>query len=384
MHVFGIFYRGILSPGPSCDTLSHMEKVLVGMSGGIDSSVAAALLKEQGYIVEGVTMLIWKKDAPYPAPAGSNSCYNPEKEEDIEEIRGICRKIGIPHHTVDCSDLYESTVLRNFRDEYMSGRTPNPCIWCNSRIKFGAMVDKARSLFDFDYFATGHYARIRYNEETGRWDLLKALDGRKDQSYFLSRLTQPQLSTTLFPLGEMTKDEVRRIDVAHTFHKEGMSESQDFYSGDYTDLLHVEDREGKIVLADTGEVVGEHRGFWHYTIGQRKGLGVSYSEPLYVVQLDPDKNLVIVGTEKYVRGLGVICSNPNWVGGTSFQSGKIYTAKIRSTSPGVPCTAEKTENGFHLTFSTAVKAPTPGQSAVVYDGERVIASAIIERTENET
>lgn len=365
------------------DTLFLMKKVLVGMSGGIDSSVAAQLLKDQGYIVEGITMLIWKKDAPYPAPVGSNSCYNPEKEEDIEEIREICRKIGIPHHTVDCSDLYESTVLKNFKDEYMNGRTPNPCIWCNCKIKFGAMVEKARELFDFDYFATGHYARIRKNEETGRYDLLKAVDGKKDQSYFLSRLTQEQLSSTLFPLGEMTKDEVRRIDVAHTFHKEGMSESQDFYSGDYTDLLQVEDRDGKIVLADTNKVVGEHKGFWHYTIGQRKGLGVSYSEPLYVVQLNPEKNEVIVGTEKYVRGLGVICSNPNWIGDTSFRTDMIYTAKIRSTSPGVPCKAEKTDRGFNLTFSSAVKAPTPGQSAVVYDGERVIASAIIDSAETE-
>ncbi len=353
------------------------------MSGGIDSSVAAALLKKQGYIVEGITMLIWAKDSPYPAPASSNSCYNPEKEEDIEEIRAICRKIGIPHHTVDCSALYESTVLRNFREEYMHGRTPNPCIWCNSKIKFGAMVEKARSLFDFDYFATGHYARIRKNEESGRYELLKAVDRKKDQSYFLSRLTQEQLSSTLFPLGEMTKDEVRKIDVSLGFHREGMSESQDFYSGDYTDLLEVKDRSGDIILADTGKTVGTHNGFWHYTIGQRRGLGVSYHEPLYVVALNPEKNEVVVGTEKYVRGLGVYCSSVNWVGALSFEKDKIYSAKIRSTSPGVPCKAEKSGDGFVLSFSETVKAPTPGQSAVVYDGESVIASAIIDKAESE-
>lgn len=355
-----------------------MKKVLVGMSGGIDSSVAALLLKKEGYIVEGITMLIWKKDSPYQAPEGSNSCYNPEKEEDIDEIREICRKIGIPYHTVDCADIYESIVLNNFRDEYMHGRTPNPCIWCNSKIKFGAMVDKARSLFDFDYFATGHYARIEKNERNGRMDLLKAVDLKKDQSYFLSRLTQEQLSTTLFPLGTMLKSEVRKIDVQYGLHKEGQSESQDFYSGDYTDLLEVKDKDGLIVLADTNKVVGTHKGFWHFTIGQRKGLGVSYSEPLYVVSLDPVKNEVIVGTEKYITGQGVVCSCVNWVGETDFEKGKIYSAKIRSTSPGVPCTAEKKDDGFILQFSSSVKAPTPGQSAVVYDGDRVIASAIID------
>ncbi len=360
-----------------------MKKVLVGMSGGIDSSVAALLLKNSGYEVEGITMLIWRPDSPYPAPASADSCYNPKKAEEIAGIEEICRKIGIRHHTVDCSDLYESTVLRNFREEYMHGRTPNPCIWCNTKIKFGAMVEKARSLFDFDYFATGHYARIRYNGDNGRWDLMKAVDLRKDQSYFLSRLSQEQLSATLFPLGEMTKSEVRRIDVGNGFHREGMSESQDFYSGDYTDLLEVGDRKGDIILADSGRKVGEHRGFWHYTIGQRRGLGVAYSEPLYVVSLNPEKNEVVVGTEKYVRGLGVVCSNPNWVGDTAFESDKIYSAKIRSTSPGVPCRAEKTEDGFSLTFSSTVKAPTPGQSAVVYDGEKVIASAIIEKSVTE-
>ena len=240
------------------------KKVLVGMSGGIDSSVTALLLKEQGYDVEGITMLVWKKDSPYPAPVSSNSCYNPAEEKDLDEIREICEKIGIVHHVVDCADLYESTVLANFRSEYMNGRTPNPCIWCNSKIKFGAMVDKARELFDFDYFATGHYARIEKGEN-GRYQLLKAVDLRKDQSYFLSRLTQEQLSKTLFPLGSMYKSDIRKIDEKYGFHLPGQSESQDFYGGDYTDLLSVEDKPGDIVLYGTDTVLGHHKGFWQYT-----------------------------------------------------------------------------------------------------------------------
>ncbi len=354
-------------------------KVFVGMSGGIDSSVSAALLKERGYDVEGITMLIWKKDSPYPAPVNSNSCYNPEKEEDIEATREICRKIGIPYHTVDISDQYEKTVLGNFRHEYMNGRTPNPCIWCNSKIKFGAMVDWAREHFSFDYFATGHYARIEMGDN-GRYQLLRALDYKKDQSYFLSRLSQTQLASTLFPLGSMTKAEVRKIDEKYGFHAPGADESQDFYGGDYSDLLGVNDKEGEIVLAD-GTVLGHHRGFWHYTVGQRKGLGIAYSEPLYVISLDADRNRVIVGTEEKTHQSRVYISDIAWVGETSLADDKIYSVKIRSASPGAAARCTSEGNGIAITFISSVKAATPGQSAVIYDGDRVIASGIIERAE---
>lgn len=353
--------------------------ILVGLSGGMDSCVSAYLLKQQGHHVEGVTMLIWKEGSSYPVPPRSNSCFEPEREEDINKIRAFCEKIGIGYRTLDCSDLYEKIVLDNFRSEYMNGRTPNPCIWCNSRIKFGALVEHAaKSGLSFDKFATGHYARIRYDEGSGRWQLLKGKDLKKDQSYFLYRLSQEQLSRTLFPLGEAEKKDIRVLDEELGFHERGQKESQDFYSGDYADLLNVEERKGKIVTT-SGLVLGEHDGFWHYTIGQRRGLGVSASAPLYVVALDSVKNEVIVGFDEETHQSGIEVEAVNFVSSTSFLKDHLYSVKIRSASQGVPAFIEETQDGFRAIFPEGVKAATAGQSAVVYDGDLLIAGGIIER-----
>ena len=345
------------------------------MSGGIDSSVAAYLLKQEGYDVEGVTMIIWRPDSPYPAPLSSTSCYCPDKSADLERIEAICSGLGMRHTVIDCSAVFEREVLANFRSEYVSGHTPNPCIWCNSRVKFGAMLDYASELVDFDLFATGHYARIRCNARTGRYELYKAADKAKDQSYFLSRLSQKQLSRTLFPLGGYTKAEIRALDERLGFHEKGAPESQDFYGSDYSELLGLEDRDGEIVLED-GTVLGHHCGYWHYTIGQRKGLGIAYPEPLYVTRIIAEENKVVVATAAESMFSSLSARSAVYVSSDHFDD-RIYTVKIRSMDRGTPAHVRETADGFSVDFSSPVRGVAPGQSAVVYDGDLVIASGVI-------
>lgn len=355
-------------------------KVLIGMSGGIDSSVAAFLLKQQGHEVVGVTMTVWGGRSDLPQPKHSNSCYGPEREEDIQEIRTICRKIGIEHHILDLSALYETVVLKNFKDEYLQGRTPNPCIWCNAKVKFGAMVEYAREQgLVFDKFATGHYARIV--ERDGRYAIARALDIKKDQSYFLYRLSQQQLAHTVFPLGSMTKEEVRKIDVEQGFHGAGHEESQDFYAGSYTDLLDVANQTGNIV-DKSGTILGTHQGIWNYTIGQRKGLGVSSEKPLYVLALRPSTNEVLVGYEEETRQTQVIASQLHWSLYPTLDHGVELKAKIRSAGTPTLAVVHLEDDGTRLaaSFYDEVKAAAVGQSLVVYDGDAIVCGGIIERT----
>ncbi|MGE4584384.1 MAG: tRNA 2-thiouridine(34) synthase MnmA [Sphaerochaeta sp.] len=353
-------------------------KVLVGMSGGIDSSVAAYLLKQMGHDVMGVTMTIWSKRAHLVRPEHSTSCFAPDKREDILAIQKICEKIGIPHQVLELSDVFEDVVLANFKSEYMDGRTPNPCVWCNAKIKFGAMVEYARqSGLEFDKFATGHYARIV--EQQGRYSIARAVDRKKDQSYFLYRLNQEQLAGTLFPLGEMTKQQVRAIDVEQGFHAVYQEESQDFYDGSYTDLLEIEDRKGKIVN-QAGEVLGEHAGIWHYTIGQRKGLGIAAERPLYVLELRADTNEVVVGFVEDTLQTTVTASDVVWSAVDHLEGERSVQAKIRSTGLPSEATAFQNEDGsITAVFPAGVKAATSGQSLVLYENERILCGGIIEQ-----
>lgn len=356
-------------------TVKGKNRVLVGLSGGVDSSVAAYLLKREGYDVAGVTMAIW--NGTYTA-SGRHACYGPDEEEEIREAREIAGMLGIPYHVFNCATEYRESVLSYFRNEYLAGRTPNPCIRCNQLIKFGILPLLAeKGGLSFDFFATGHYARTVFDNRKQRFIMKKGVDMKKDQTYFIYRLSQQQLRKVLLPLGELTKKEVRELAREAGIPAVEKEESQDFYGGDYKELLGMPDTPGEIVLTD-GSVVGRHSGFWNFTIGQRKGMGVAYAEPLYVVRLEPETNRVVVGTRKETFGSVLYVSDLNWVSVAGLSSPMEVTCKIRSAQKEREATIEPAgDDRVMVTFTLPNDAITPGQSAVFYDGEVVLGGGVI-------
>lgn len=355
-------------------------KVAVGMSGGVDSSVAAALLKEEGHEVIGICMKIWDGT---PLIAGEyHACYGPDEVADIEDARRIADHLGIPFYVIDLVKEYKATILDYFKGEYLIGRTPNPCIKCNQHIKFKALISKTHSSgVNFDFFATGHYARVEYCKETKRYLIRKAKDLKKDQSYWLAFLSQEQLSTVVFPLGDYTKVEVRDKALAIGLDTHDKPDSQDFFSGDYTQLINVPPRPGPITDKE-GTVLGTHKGIWSYTIGQRKGLGISAQKPLYVVDINEKENTVIVGFREDLAHSGLIAQNVNLIAVENITDPMQVTMKIRYAQKAFEGHVSPLESGTaRVKFKVPQLAVTPGQAVVFYDGEYVLGGGIIERGE---
>ncbi len=360
----------------------NKQRVLLGMSGGVDSSVAGYLLREQGYEVVGVTMKVWPQDCISRA---EDKCCGPQA---VADARGVAHSLGIPHYVVDEADQFEKTVINYFASEYQAGRTPNPCVMCNEKLKFGNLWDKAQAL-DCDYIATGHYAIIERHAD--RAVLRKGVDPRKDQSYFLFSLRQPQLRRALTPLGKMLKPQIREIAHSLGLRVADKIDSQEicFVPGnDYKAFLrgHLGESKfhrGKIYDVD-GNFVAEHEGIELFTIGQRKGLPGGSARPRYVVDLDPETNCVIVGDVDDLVVDEFEVDRVNWIELNRSNQVADVTVKIRYSHPGTDATLTPLENGrARIRLHEPQKAVTPGQAAVFYDRDLVLGGGWICRSATE-
>ncbi len=364
---------------------SKPTKVVVAMSGGVDSAVSAALLKEQGYDVVGMTMQVQPSVSVETESERFGGCCS---ITDIEDARRVADKLDIPHYVLNFRDIFNEKVINNFVDEYSQGRTPNPCIRCNQLIKFEALFKKALSL-EADFIATGHYARIRKDEDSGRYLLLRGKDKHKDQSYVLYTMTQEQLSRVLFPLGDLTKEKSRAIAKKIGLRVADKPESQEICfipDDDYRRFLKEkipESMKRGSIKDHEGKVIGEHEGILNYTIGQRKGLGLAAKEPLYVLEIDAAENSIVVGPVEKLAGDELIADELNLIAFERLEKKTSVDAKIRYNMKEAPAYLEpQSKDRVKVSFKSPQNAITPGQAVVFYDGEVVIGGATIEKACN--
>ena len=348
------------------------------MSGGVDSSATAALLLEQGYDVVGVTLKLWPQDCVSRA---EDKCCGPQA---VMDARAVCHKLGVPYYLIDEAAEFQSKVINYFAAEYKAGRTPNPCVMCNQNLKFGRLIDRADQL-GAEYIATGHFARIEHRED-GRILLKRGKDLKKDQSYFLFSLRQDQLARAIFPLGEKTKSDTREVARHCNLKTADKEESMEIcfvpdnnYGGFLQSANLVQKHRGEIV--DThGHVLGHHDGIEFYTIGQRKGLGITTPKPVYVVELDPETNRVMVGDETALDRDEFVADRCNWHPFDKLTEPIEVTAKIRYNHPGAPATLTPAgDNRVKVKLHTPQRAITPGQAAVFYQDDLVVGGGWITR-----
>lgn len=353
-----------------------MTKVVVAMSGGVDSSAAAALLKEQGYDVVGMMLRLWSE----PGREDSNRCCTPDS---MAQARRVAAILDIPFYVVDAKDVFRETVVEYFLAGYARGGTPNPCLVCNRQIRWTFLLDHALAL-GAEYMATGHYARVR-KAEKGNIELLRAVDRGKDQSYVLHVLTQDKLQRALFPVGEYAKPEIRAIAEKHGLPTASRKDSQDlcFLAGDdYRNFIKRNAAEmlepGAIVTRD-GKVLGAHNGLANYTIGQRKRLGIASPVPLYVITKDATRNALIVGTQNELGAAELTARGVNWISGETPRDSFRAEVKIRYTAKEVPAWVRPMDGGqVKVAFDAPVRDATKGQAAVFYEGEKMLGGGIIQ------
>jgi tRNA-uridine 2-sulfurtransferase len=373
---------------PTTATAVQPGLVAVAMSGGVDSSTVAAVLLQQGRAIVGLTMQLWNQrrlpELQGEGPAQHRCC----SLDDVYDARRVAQHLNFPHYVVNFEDQFEQRVVRPFVEQYLAGRTPIACTNCNTDVKFEPLLLMARQI-GAERLATGHYARIRRNEQTGRYELLRARDDSKDQSYFLWGLTQEQLSLSEFPLGELIKEEVRALAREVKLPVAEKPESMELCfvpNGNYVQFIQaysrevgkpISDAEGDIVTED-GTVLGRHTGVHNYTIGQRKGLGFATGKPVYVLAIDPEKNRVIVGEDDSLRTTSFEIENVNWISIAEPTAPLRAQVKIRHKHDPAPATVEALPgNRARITFDSPQRAITPGQAAAIYSGDVVLAGGWI-------